>query len=177
MHIFKIPILFFFIFSFLKASGIVSFRISKGKNLPKPINCYIDLKIDGVSTFKTRVLKKTISPTWNSSYNKFVKNIFESELHVQLLETVDHKAVGVGGTVLGSYKVHLAELIGLKNFIAVLLDDNESLFAQLELSVGFAPIQITADEESSKSKYFNLYFGFIFFIIIFILISGWHVIC
>ncbi|KAJ3098015.1 hypothetical protein HDU97_004375 [Phlyctochytrium planicorne] len=134
-------------------AGIVRLRVHEAKGLAESHNYYAEFLIDDEVAGHTRVQRKQTNPVWDSSFDVFFKNCMKQKAKIQLRRGGDDLKRNPGSDpIVGVWNADLESIVGYRNMWVTLHPNGwEGEVGQMRISVGYAPIDMEADEDSSKN--------------------------
>ncbi|KAJ3140842.1 hypothetical protein HK100_008858 [Physocladia obscura] len=121
-------------------SGILRFNLIGAKNVGN-LNAYIDIQLDDISVFETRV-QKSDSPVWNASTDVCIRSFKHQKLIINLRESKHGETRHNDDPILATWGDNLLTIVGKKkNWIELEPSRNGAAKVLLNVSVGYVPIE------------------------------------
>ncbi|KAJ3389188.1 hypothetical protein HDU84_009095 [Entophlyctis sp. JEL0112] len=130
-------------------SGILRFGISSVKNVFRPINGYVDIRLDGFSVFSTRVQKISDTAVWNATCDVCVRSFKFQKASILIKDSKNDEAKDDDDTIVAVWEGSLIELVGKKKNWIELKGTESSLL--LNVSLGFVPIEYSLSNTINDS--------------------------
>ncbi|KAJ3022205.1 UNVERIFIED_CONTAM: hypothetical protein HDU68_009253 [Siphonaria sp. JEL0065] len=128
-------------------SGILRFHIHGSQGVERPINGYVDIRVDGESCFMTRIQKNESDPAWNATIDICIRSVKEQVVTIHLLDSRDGENKNVGeDREVGVWSGFLTTLVGYKKWIVLGGKDGASGDGggdgevKVNVSLGYLPI-------------------------------------
>ncbi|ORY53531.1 hypothetical protein BCR33DRAFT_710938 [Rhizoclosmatium globosum] len=122
-------------------SGILRFHIYGAQGITKPIDAYIDIRLDDESVYSTRIQKKSQTPSWNATTDICIRSVQGQRLSIILFDARDtEKRNAKEDHMVGIWNAFLTDILGHRKKWITLSGAGGSDEIKLCLSTGYMPI-------------------------------------
>ncbi|KAI9340575.1 hypothetical protein BDR26DRAFT_1007509 [Obelidium mucronatum] len=131
-------------------SGILRFHVSDAQGFSKPINAYMEIKVDDEICFSTRIQQQVIRANWNASADVCIRSFSTQKPSILLRDSKDGVKRSSDDPIVATWEGSLLDLVGKKKH-RVEMVAKEAADIAVVISLGYVPIRISLADTTRNS--------------------------